>query len=68
MGNDSNPRVKSSYFVIERLHANVDMPTMLDSKSADVSFEQKELIEGLFLGETGHFAVEIEPEPYIRRW
>ncbi|MFU2510149.1 YhdP family protein [Pseudoalteromonas sp. ASV78] len=51
-------QLKSSYFVINGFHANVDMPSMLDSQSGDVSFEQKELIEGLFLGETGHFAVE----------
>ncbi|BDF95504.1 hypothetical protein KAN5_23420 [Pseudoalteromonas sp. KAN5] len=42
-------QLKSSYFVINGFHANVDLPTMLDSKSGDVSFEQKELIEGLFL-------------------
>ncbi|MEM5550313.1 YhdP family protein [Pseudoalteromonas neustonica] len=51
-------QLKSSYFVINGFHANVNIPSMLDSKSTDVSFEQKELIEGLFLGETGHFAVE----------
>ncbi|WP_404341244.1 YhdP family protein [Pseudoalteromonas mariniglutinosa] len=51
---------KSNYFVINGFHADVDLPTMLDISSADnnVSFEQKELIEGLFLGETGHFAVQ----------
>ncbi|MCQ8879144.1 TIGR02099 family protein [Pseudoalteromonas shioyasakiensis] len=51
-------QLKSNYFVINGFHADVDLPTMLDSSGGEVSFEQKELIEGLFLGETGHFAVE----------
>ncbi|MBB1365950.1 TIGR02099 family protein [Pseudoalteromonas sp. SR44-5] len=51
-------QLKSNYFVINGFHADVDMPTMLQSNSSEVSFEQKELIEGLFLGKTGHFAVE----------
>ena len=53
-------QLKSSYFVINGFHADVDLPTMLkfgNNKQAD-SFEQKELIESLFLGETGHFAIQ----------
>ncbi|MCF2899661.1 MULTISPECIES: YhdP family protein [unclassified Pseudoalteromonas] len=53
-------QLKSSYFVINGFHADVDLPTMLDLGNTQQagSFEQKELIEGLFLGETGHFAVQ----------
>ncbi|TMO46061.1 TIGR02099 family protein [Pseudoalteromonas sp. S4389] len=53
-------QLKSSYFVINGFHADVDLPTMLDLGNSQQagSFEQKELIEGLFLGETGHFAVQ----------
>ncbi|MGS0534522.1 YhdP family protein [Pseudoalteromonas sp. SaAl2] len=51
-------QLKSNYFVINGFHADVDLPSMLNSADGEVSFEQKELIEGLFLGETGHFAVE----------
>ena len=51
-------QLKSNYFVINGFHTDVDLSTMLNSKSNGVSFEQKELIEGLFLGKTGHFAIE----------
>ncbi|RZF79746.1 TIGR02099 family protein [Pseudoalteromonas sp. S4488] len=53
-------QLKSNYFVINGFHADVDLPTMLDlgNNQQTSNFEQKELIEGLFLGETGHFAVQ----------
>ncbi|TGE83133.1 TIGR02099 family protein [Pseudoalteromonas sp. KS88] len=51
-------QLKSNYFVINGFHANVNLPSLLDSGEGEVAFEQKELIEGLFLGDTGHFAVE----------
>ena len=51
-------QLKSNYFVINGFHANVNLPSLLDSAEGEVAFEQKELIEGLFLGDTGHFAVE----------
>ncbi len=55
-----NRQLKSSYFIINGFHADVDLPTLLDSSSENQvsNFEQKELIESLFLGETGHFAVQ----------
>jgi len=53
-------QLKSNYFVINGFHADVDLPTMLElsSEQQSNSFEQKELIESLFLGKTGHFAVQ----------
>lgn len=51
-------QLKSNYFIINGFHANVNLPDLLDNSSGAVSFEQKELIEGLFLGKTGHFAVQ----------
>ena len=51
-------QLKSNYFVINGFHANVNLPSLFDSSEGEVAFEQKELIEGLFLGDTGHFAVE----------
>ncbi|TMO07827.1 YhdP family protein [Pseudoalteromonas sp. S558] len=50
---------KSNYFVINGFHTSVNMANLFNSnETEEVSFEQKELIEELFLGETGHFAVE----------
>ena len=46
--------------MINGFHADVDLPTMLKfgNNKQTSNFEQKELIEGLFLGETGHFAIQ----------
>jgi len=52
-------QLKSNYFVINGFHTTVNVADLFESGNQDdVSFEQKELIEGLFLGNTGHFAIE----------
>jgi len=52
-------QLKSNYFVINGFHTSVKVENLLQSNDEEeVSFEQKELIEELFLGETGHFAIE----------
>jgi uncharacterized protein (TIGR02099 family) len=52
-------QMKSNYFVINGFHTSVNVANLFQSsESDDVSFEQKELIEELFLGRTGHFAIE----------
>ncbi|MGO2478072.1 MAG: YhdP family protein [Pseudoalteromonas sp.] len=51
-------QLRSNYFIINGFHANVNLPSLLDNNSGAVSFEQKELVEGLFLGDTGHFSVQ----------
>ncbi|MEM5548773.1 YhdP family protein [Pseudoalteromonas fuliginea] len=52
-------QLKSNYFVISGFHTSVNVGNLFNgNEQGEVSFEQKELIEGLFLGETGHFAIE----------
>ena len=51
-------QLKSNYFVINGFHTKVNVANLFAGNQDEVSFEQKELIEGLFLGETGHFAIE----------
>ena len=52
-------QLKSNYFVINGFHTSVNVDNLFNGDDkGEVSFEQKELIEGLFLGETGHFAIE----------
>lgn len=52
-------QLKSNYFVINGFHTNVNIIDLFENgKKEGVSFEQKELIEELFLGDTGHFAIE----------
>ncbi|WP_372759952.1 YhdP family protein, partial [Pseudoalteromonas sp.] len=51
-------QLKSNYFVINGFHTTVNVANLFTSNEGEVSFEQKELIEELFLGETGHFAIE----------
>jgi uncharacterized protein (TIGR02099 family) len=54
-----NLQLKSNYFVINGFHTMVNVSNVLNNSDGEnVSFEQKELIEELFLGKTGHFAVE----------
>ena len=52
-------QLKSNYFVINGFHTSVKVSNLFkDDQQGNVSFEQKELIEELFLGQTGHFAIE----------
>ncbi|ESP95331.1 YhdP family protein [Pseudoalteromonas luteoviolacea] len=47
----------SNYFVLDGFKANIHLDR-LDLQGDSGDFEQQALIEGLFLGETGHFAVQ----------
>ncbi|SFD30079.1 YhdP family protein [Pseudoalteromonas denitrificans] len=52
---------RSSYFVLDGLKANIDLPELINSSQqndSDSSNNQLDLFEGLFLGEIGHFALE----------
>jgi len=52
-------QLRSNYFVINGFHTSVNITNLFKTGDNDeVSFEQKELIEELFLGKTGHFAIE----------
>ncbi|ASM48680.1 hypothetical protein PESP_a0427 [Pseudoalteromonas espejiana DSM 9414] len=52
-------QLKSNYFVINGFHTSVNIQNLFNNtNNEEVSFEQKELIEELFLGDTGHFAIE----------
>jgi len=52
-------QLKSNYFVINGFHTSVNIQNLFNNtNNDDVSFEQKELIEELFLGDAGHFAIE----------
>ncbi|MFC3032996.1 YhdP family protein [Pseudoalteromonas fenneropenaei] len=51
-----NGQLRSSYFVIEGLAAQVDVERLDAGSSGD--FEQQSLLESLFLGETGRFEVK----------
>lgn len=52
-------QLKSNYFVINGFHTSIKVANLIAKNEGEVSFEQKELIEELFLGDTGHFAIEI---------
>ncbi|CCQ10397.1 FIG005080: Possible exported protein [Pseudoalteromonas luteoviolacea B = ATCC 29581] len=49
-------QLSSNYFVISGLSANIDSSRF--NATSETEFEQKALLEGLFLGETGHFEVK----------
>lgn len=51
-------QLKSNYFVINGFHTSIKVANLFAKNEGEVSFEQKELIEELFLGDTGHFAIE----------
>ncbi len=52
-------QLRSNYFVLDGFQAQVDVERMLDSAASDGGGnQQQEMLEGLFLGENGHFAVE----------
>ncbi|KZN51304.1 YhdP family protein [Pseudoalteromonas luteoviolacea] len=49
----------SNYFVLDGFKANIHLNRLnLDDSANAGEFEQQALIEGLFLGETGHFSVQ----------
>ncbi|MBQ4832668.1 TIGR02099 family protein [Pseudoalteromonas sp. MMG010] len=61
-------QIKSNYFVINGFHTTVNVSNVLNrNDDEDVSFQQIELIEELFLGETGHFAVENSSINFVLR-
>ncbi|WP_194866661.1 YhdP family protein [Pseudoalteromonas sp. PPB1] len=52
-------RLVSNYFVLDGFDATVDIQAMAQSmEGGSGEFEQQALIEELFLGDTGHFAVQ----------
>lgn len=51
-------QVRSNYFVINGFHTTFKVSRLFSQNQRGVSFEQKELIEELFLGDIGHFAIE----------
>ncbi|WP_164519188.1 YhdP family protein [Pseudoalteromonas rubra] len=52
-------RLVSNYFVLDGFNATVDIQAMAQSmEGGSGEFEQQALIEELFLGDTGHFAVQ----------
>jgi uncharacterized protein (TIGR02099 family) len=52
-------QLRSDYFVLEGFAADVDLNALdISTKQSDTEFEQQALIESLFLGESGHFAIK----------
>ena len=51
-------QLRSDYFVLEGFSADIDFNALdLSTQQAQTEFEQQALIESLFLGESGHFAI-----------
>ncbi|ALO40756.1 YhdP family protein [Pseudoalteromonas phenolica] len=52
-------QLRSDYFVLEGFAADVDLNALdISTQQSDTEFEQQALIESLFLGESGHFAIK----------
>lgn len=51
-------QLHSNYFVLQGFDAEIDARALLSSESKTSSSQQQALIESLFLGEQGHFAIE----------
>jgi uncharacterized protein (TIGR02099 family) len=51
-------QLRSDYFVLEGFAADVDLNALdISTQQSNAEFEQQALIESLFLGESGHFAI-----------
>lgn len=50
-------QIASNYFVIEGFEADINLAQLKTSQEQQ-NFEQQALIEGLFLGDVGHFAIQ----------
>ena len=53
-----NWQLRSNYFVLEGFVADINLPELNQLQSERSEFEQQSLIESLFLGDTGHFAIQ----------
>lgn len=52
-------QLRSDYFVLEGFAADVDLNALdISTQQSNTEFEQQALIESLFLGESGHFAIK----------